>query len=302
MTKFLRAIVGTGVALAIVLGPAAVSARATFNTAPGSPHQISYKAFVNSGFAAVTPIHSVAFNTGGKHPLTGTILSRVFKTGSTYAYLYQVQIANVSPNAGKTLNTFTIAPFKTNFASFKIGKDMQPVFQIIELGKGQSNTSGFFMPSSTIGYGSVKGTDGSSLVANFPTSGNGSLRRGTTSAILVVFSTKQPGTVLGNLHGIPNNSTTGTVDGGVYVPAPEPASLTMLALGGAGLAGVPLWRRRRAMKLSQRSRDVSASDRGSRVAAEDHSRAPLPSSRRAVERVATTATFRQGLDSCETGP
>jgi MYXO-CTERM domain-containing protein len=242
MSKYFRSL-GVNVAvLTLVLGPAAFTARASFNTSPGSPIKISYKTFLTTGVTPFTPVQSVSFSTGGKHPISGMILSQVFKKGHMYAYLYQIQIANVAANSGRTLNSFTIAPWKSAFASYTKDNRTYAVAQITMLGSGQANTSGFLFPGSTVAFSTAQGTDGVSLIGNFPTSGN-ALRRGTTSAVLVVLSHKAP--VEGSLQGTANAGTTGSVDGGVYVPSPEPSSLVMLALGGAGLVGLPLWRRRR---------------------------------------------------------
>src|SRR4051794_7108346 len=88
-----------GVALALVLGPTALSARASFVTPFGSPPSLTYNQLLGDGFAAFNaPLTSTFDFTPATSPPDGKIVSQVyFNAGAgLYAYLYQVQ---VSPSA-----------------------------------------------------------------------------------------------------------------------------------------------------------------------------------------------------------
>jgi len=235
-----------GAALALVLGAVAHQARASFNTAPSAPQRTSYQTFQVCGFTPVNSTLNIAYNTGGAHPVTGTMASRVFKSGSTYAYLYQISIGGKVPNAKNLVISYKVTPWATAFTNFTMNTPhvTKSVFQIDQLGP-VANTSGFtFFPGGGLKRTDLaQGVDGSFLLADFVANYSTGLRRGTTSTILIAFSKLAPG--IGNSHITVAGLGTGSADVPVYVPAPEPSSLMMLALGGAGLVSLPLWRRRR---------------------------------------------------------
>jgi hypothetical protein len=228
--RFLLAAVA---AVALVLGPPSFAARASFNTAPGQPTLTTYHQFLSGGFTAVTPILSVKYNTGGKHPVTGTMSSRVFRSGATFAYLYQISIANTLPNTKNLVLNYHVTPWASAFGL----SGGRPVYQIDSLGKGQLNTSGFTFFNGLKKTDWVQGADSTFLQANFVNNLATGLRRNTTSTILVAFASVAPG--IGNSHITVGGIATGSADVAVYAPVvPEPSSLVMLALGGAGAIGL----------------------------------------------------------------
>jgi hypothetical protein len=230
----------------LLLGTAASPVQASFNQVPSAPNP-SYAQFLAAGFTPVTAALSSVYNTGGSHPIIGDMTSRVFKSGNTYAYLYQVSIANVSSQQKNLVLNYQVTPWASGFANFTLvpKNGPHPVYQIDMLGKGQANTSGFtfFTGGGLKSVSSAQGVDGSFLQANFVNSLPNGLRRGTTSMVLVAFSSLAP--KIGNSHISAGGQDTGSADAPVYVPALEPPSLVMLALGGAGLVGLHRWRRGR---------------------------------------------------------
>jgi hypothetical protein len=244
--QLLRSVTVKVAALALVLGVGAHQARASFNTTPNQPTRATYQTFLAGGFTPVTSTINTVYNTGGKHPVTGNMTSRVFKSGNTYAYLYQVSIANTVPNTKNLVISYKVTTWASNFANFTLNTKQGPlpVYQMDTLGKGQLNTSGFTFFSSGLKLtDTAQGVNGQYLQANFLPNMSSGLRRGTTSSVLIAFSPLAP--KIGNSHITVSGLGTGSADTPVYVPAPEPSSLVMLALGGAGLVGLPLWRRRR---------------------------------------------------------
>jgi hypothetical protein len=232
-------------ALALLLGPLALRAPAGFNTAPNMPQRATYQTFLAGGFSPVNGGLSLTYNTGGNHPVTGTFTSQTFKSGNTYAYLYQVSIANTTVNTKNLILSYKITPWTGAFLNFTLGNvGSHPVYQIDSLGKNQPNTSAFTFFQGLKRTDSAQGVDNSFLLANFINSLSNGLRRGTTSTILVAFSNRAPR--IANSHITVGGSGTGSADVAAYAPVvPEPSSLVMLALGGVGALGLPLWRRRR---------------------------------------------------------
>jgi hypothetical protein len=230
---------------ALLLVTAAWPAHASFNQLPSKPNP-TYAQFVGAGFAPVTATLSTVYNTGGKHPVSGNMTSRVFKSGTTYAYLYQISIANTVPNTKNLVINYKVTPWASAFANFTLvpkGKSQQ-AYQIDILGKGQKNTSGFsFFTTGLQTVSSAQGVDGQFLQGNFANSLSTGLRRNTTSQVLVVFSKEAP--KVGNSHITVGGAGTGSADAPAYAPAPEPASILMLAIGGAGLVGLRRWRKAR---------------------------------------------------------
>jgi hypothetical protein len=229
----------------LLLGPTVLAARANFNTAPNQPQRASYQTFLAAGFTAVTVPLTSAYNTGGARPVTGSVTSRVFKSGNNYAYLYQVSIANTIANTKNLIVNFQVTPWTTGFTSFALNKKMgaMPVYQIDQLGMA-ANTSGFtFFPGSGLQrMSSGQGVDGSFLEASFLFGSSSGLRRGTTSTILVAFSTAGPG--IGSARLTVGGQGTGSASVPVYVPTPEPSTLLLLSLGGVGLLGLGLRRKK----------------------------------------------------------
>jgi hypothetical protein len=232
-------------AIALVLGSVAPAARASFNQLPSVPNP-TYKQFVAAGFSPFNSAINTVYNSGGSHPVSGNMTSQVFKNGNTYAYMYQISIANVSSQQKNIVINYKVTPWASAFANFTLipKNGPQPVYQIDTLGKGQANTSGFtfFNGGGLKSVQTAQGTDFQFLQANFVNSTTNGLRRGTTSMVLVAFSHLKP--KVGNSHITVGGAGTGSADAPAYVPAPEPSSLMMLAIGGAGLLGLPLWRRR----------------------------------------------------------
>jgi hypothetical protein len=241
-----RSVLVLAAVCAVALGVLAQPVCASFNQLPNVPNP-TYAQFLAAGFNPVNSALNTVYNTGGSHPVTGNMTSRVFKSGSTYAYLYQVSIANTVPNTKNLVINYKVTPWASAFGNFTLipKNGPQPVYQIDVLGKNQANTSGFtfFNNTGNKSVSTAQGVDHQFLQANFVNSNSNGLRRGTTSMVLVVFSNLAP--KIGNSHITVAGAGTGSADTPVYVPAPEPSSLVMLAIGGAGLVGLPMWRRRR---------------------------------------------------------
>jgi hypothetical protein len=222
----------------LLLATTACPARASFNNLPNGPNP-TYAQFLAAGFAPVTSALSTVYNTGGKHPVTGNMTSRVFKSGATYAYLYQISVANTVAQTKNLVINYQVTPWGSAFANFALIKKNGPkqVYQIDLLGKGQANTSGFaFFSSGLKSVTTAQGVDGQFLQGNFANSLSNGLRRNTTSEVLVVFSKLGP--KIGNSHITVGGAGTGSANAPAYVPAPEPSSILMLALGGAGIVGL----------------------------------------------------------------
>jgi hypothetical protein len=244
-----RALLGVA-ALAILFGPASVAARADFDTSPNPPRSISYKQFIDSGFQPVNMGKTSKFTSGGNMPTTGTVISRVFQDPKTklYAYLYQITVDNVDGNAGKQVNKFFMGRWRSAFATFTRGEVSAPVFQITERGMSNPDPGPFMLPNKgVVPYVEASGDDNAGLEGFFVNDKNKTgLRKGQVSGILVVFSTKAPKVDNNFGVGVKTGISTTFYYVDVYTPmgVPEPSSLVMLALGGAGLAGIG-WRRQR---------------------------------------------------------
>jgi len=201
VTRILRSVTVPVAALALVLGPVALQARASFNTTPNQPNLTSLQTFLAGGFTPVTSTLTHSYNTGGSHAITGNMSSQVFKSGSIYAYLYQVSIANIPANQKNLVLNYKVTPWASAFVNFTLGnKGSNPVYQMDMTGKGQPNTTGFtFFPGGGLKKTDTsQGVDGAFLMANFIANLSTGLRRGTTSTVLLAFTTAAPG--LGNSH------------------------------------------------------------------------------------------------------
>jgi hypothetical protein len=234
--------------LATLGGPMALVARAGFDTSPNPPKTITYKQFIAAGAQAVNKGMTSQFSGGpGQNPVTGTVVSQVFQDPKTklYAYLYQITV-DKSPN-DQNVSRFFLARWKTTFATFTRGNDKSPVFQITSLGDNAPAADPFKLPANTVHYTEAEGRDNFALLGSFTNDKTKTgLTAGSVSAILVVFSEKGPKVEKAFGVGVTMADLTQFVYVDAYVPTamPEPSSLLMLALGGAGVAGMS-WRRRR---------------------------------------------------------
>jgi len=244
MRTTIRWVIPKIAALALLAGPLALQAPASFNTSPNRPQRVSLQTFLAGGFTPVNGVLNSAYNTGGSHPVTGTMSSRVYKSGTTYAYLYQISMNHSVINVKNLILSYHVTPWNGTFLNFTLGNvGSNPAYHIDVTGNATNNT-GFAIFNGLKKVDTAQGVDGQFLQANFVNSLSSGLVRGATSTILVVFTNQAPR--VGNSHITVGGLATGSADVPAYAAVvPEPSSMAMLALGGIGLVGVPLWRRRR---------------------------------------------------------
>ena len=225
---------------ALLLGAAALGllaglspkASADFNASSGGSGSlagISWSDFTSAGFTAVTPQLVQSYGTTP----SGNAVSQVYQNGSTYAYLYQLQVA-----PGSDVGSYQLDWKSSAFASSPVtigGNPAGPVYAITGLGSASSSSTGAFSLSGTIETPtSITGTNLNRLQAFFPGTSNAD------TAVVVVFSTTHPGAVVARSI---SDGGSATVLPEVYAPAPEPSALALWGLGGIGLAAGAAFRR-----------------------------------------------------------
>lgn len=145
------------------------------------------------------------------------VISQAFTDGAgNYAYLYQVK--NIGTLGNNVVEAFTASPFFGASA-------------ITTLGYLTANTpTGFTLGAQTAYAASIDAVAGPTISFAFPAFLSGyAIDPGEWSSTLYVLSDGAPATITGNV--IDGWTTSGDVVG----PVPEPATMSMLALGGLAM-------------------------------------------------------------------
>lgn len=242
MKRFLAPLAGALAALGGLAGPGAPGAHAalTFNSGGQPPPTVSWSTFTASGF---TPVAAPLVSSYSSNGNTGYVVSQVYQKGALYAYLYQVQVTNqdiaqvVVDWSKASLSQYT--PFGSGNPANDPGNDY--VFQITPAAGNTVQGTGFVSPSgggTLVALDGTTGKDFANVTFNWD---NTELVAPSDSYILAAFTTTHP--MVAPLYSM-NDHTGITPPASAYEPAPEPASMSLLGLGGIGLFGGWLLRRR----------------------------------------------------------
>ncbi|MDP6542672.1 MAG: PEP-CTERM sorting domain-containing protein [Phycisphaerae bacterium] len=181
-------------------------------------------AVVGSGFSAVGPAETTDFS--GDH-LSATIVSQAFADNSgAYLYLYQISNNNGQDNH-HTITRFTANPYAQGQGGISLGylTDNANVPSAFSSGEqGQLYRAPL--------YGDIDADAGPTVGFNYPVGiplfgvPDSYIGQGEKSLVMYIQTDIPPGLVTGNI-------INGGVQSGMVVgPVPEPATLSLLALGG----------------------------------------------------------------------
>ncbi|MDD4888376.1 MAG: PEP-CTERM sorting domain-containing protein [Phycisphaerae bacterium] len=167
----------------------------------------------------VTPVTAATFQ--------ADVYSRVYTDGSRYAYLYQIDNHAVSSDP---IELFTVSPFRGATGVTRMGYLTASVPDGFLAGVDQASES--------TGNVNVSTSAGPIVSFYFSDRYGYSIAPGEQSAVLYVMSDLPPDEAFGNL-------IDGSVGAGlVAAPVPEPATIGLLALGGAASLAASVRRRR----------------------------------------------------------
>ena len=156
--------------------------------------------------------------------LQAQVLSQAFELNSKYLYLYQIN--NLGSTGNSYIETFTISPMLGATSGTQVGY------------LGSNAPTGFSLGYQAPAGASLDSASGPTLSFSFPGYLGNAIEPGKSSKALYVLIDKQPGQATGNV-------INGTIASGeVTAPVPEPATLSLLSVGGLFLLAYA-WRRQR---------------------------------------------------------